>query len=68
MEMIEGLTPFVVIQSMAAICQERAPEPLSDKVFTARTVAWVATPKVVPAAVPGKDLDGWVNTLPAQSV
>ena len=52
MEIIDGFTPFVVTQSIAAICQDRDPDPWSDRVFTERTVASDATPKVVPAAEP----------------
>merc|ERR1719296_719658 len=49
-----GLAPFTVIQSMAAICQERAPEPRSDNVLTACKDAVLATPNVVPPAVPAQ--------------
>merc|ERR1719384_465899 len=49
-----GLTPLTVTQSIALYCQDRDPDPWSLNVFTERTDASVATPKVAPAAVPAQ--------------
>ena len=54
MLMIDGFTPLALNQSIAAICQERAPELRSESVMSEKTVASLATPNVVPAAVPAQ--------------
>merc|ERR1719401_121168 len=54
MLMTAGRSPFAVTQSIATICQERAPDPWSDKVLTACKFAVLATPNVSPPAVPAQ--------------
>lgn len=50
--MTAGRKALVTTQSMAATVQDRRPEPESSKIFTAWTMAALATPKTLPPAMP----------------